>query len=192
MEAPNVSTLQYPENLSQFLIGAVFYAAPTRNDKNWVREVLNLAPRNLGFDEIILWATNLPVPLAPSVLLRQTNNHLRLILFTQTHHPEICFFILIFNTSCYYCSLCQVLVILLQWFELALGFVVFFVIILWHCSDLTWCYLFLFNFGIVFDLVLRIVVVVFIFYYFCNILYLLLVFFVVFLFFGTVLTWQFG
>ena len=41
--------------------------------------------------------------------------------------------------------------------------------------DLAWCYLFLFNFGTVFDLVLRIVVVVvFIFYYFCNILYLLL------------------
>ena len=40
--------------------------------------------------------------------------------------------------------------------------------------DLAWCYLFLFKFGIVFDLVLRIVVVVFIFYYFCNILYLLL------------------
>ena len=97
MEAPNVSTLQYPENLSQFLMGAVFYAAPTRNDKNWVREVLKLAPRNLGFDEIILWATNLPVPLAPSVLLRQTNNHLRLILFTQTHHPENCFFILILH-----------------------------------------------------------------------------------------------
>ena len=54
MEAPNVSFLQYPENLSQFLMGAVFYAAPTRNDKNWVREVLKLAPRNLGFDEIIL------------------------------------------------------------------------------------------------------------------------------------------
>ena len=97
MEAPNDSTLQYPENLSQFLMGAVFYAAPTRNDKNWVREVLKLAPRNLGFDEIILWATNLPVPLAPSVLLRQTNNHLRLILFTQTHHPENCFFILILH-----------------------------------------------------------------------------------------------
>ena len=80
-----------------FLMGAVFYAAPTRNDKNWVREVLKLAPRNLGFDEIILWATNLPVPLAPSVLLRQTNNHLRLILFTQTHHPENCFFILILH-----------------------------------------------------------------------------------------------
>ena len=80
-----------------FLMGAVFYAAPTRNDKNWVREVLKLAPRNLGFDEIILWATNLPVPLAPSVLLRQTNNHLRLILFKQTHHPENCFFILILH-----------------------------------------------------------------------------------------------
>ena len=121
----------------QFLLGAFFMLVPPEMIKNFVREVLNLAPKNLGFDEIILWTTNLPVPLAPSVLLRQTNNHLRLILFTQAHHPENCFFILILHPVVIE-VFCQIVVILLQWFELALGFVVYVVIILWHCSDLTW------------------------------------------------------
>ena len=162
-------------------MGAVFYAAPTRNDKNWVRELLNLAPKYLGFDEIILWATNLPVPLAPSVLLRQTNNHLRLILFTQTPHPKNCFFILILHPV-------VIVVFLLQWFELALGFVDYIVIILWHCFDLTWSEVILFCLTSAFFSTWSLGFLL-LFYIFCTV-YLGL--FLPFLFFGTVLTWQFG
>ena len=162
-------------------MGAVFYAAPTRNDKNWVRELLNLAPKYLGFDEIILWATNLPVPLAPSVLLRQTNNHLRLILFTQTPHPENCFFILVLHPV-------VIVVFLLQWFELALGFVDYIVIILWHCFDLTWSEVILFCLTSAFFSTWSLGFLL-LFYIFCTV-YLGL--FLPFLFFGTVLTWQFG
>ena len=137
---------------SLFLMGAVFYAAPTRNDKNWVREVLKLAPRNLGFDEIILWATNLPVPLAPSVLLRQTNNHLRLILFTQTHHPENCFFILILHpvviVVCHFVSnSCHPFLMIWACTWICCSFCYYSLALFW--PDLVWCYLFLFNFGIV-------------------------------------------